>query len=76
MKGRESGKEIERDREREIFHILAHSPKAHKSQVWARGKPGAMNPVQVFRMGGREPRTSDQLLLSSRVAGIGSGPGT
>lgn len=56
---------IRHEREREIFHVLFHSPNGCHDQSWARLKPGTMSFFQMSQWVQR-PRDLDYLLLLSK----------
>lgn len=45
----------QREGERDVLHLLVHSPNGYNNQGEVRPKPGAWNSIQVSNMGGRGP---------------------
>ncbi|XP_069912924.1 MARVEL domain-containing protein 2 isoform X2 [Oryctolagus cuniculus] len=64
-----SYREKRRNRERDIFHLLIHSPNGQHGWVWARPKPGARSYFCVSHVGEGATHLGHLLLLSQAVAG-------
>lgn len=47
--------QIERERERELFHSLGHSPNGCNSLCWTRMERETYNTIQILQRGSRGP---------------------